>query len=451
MLDILWNFFSFVVVLGVLITGHEYGHYWVARKCGVKVKRFSVGFGKEIYKRTNKEGTEFVVAAIPLGGFVSMLDERAEEVPESLKSQAFNRQSVYKRIAIIAAGPIANFIIAIIAFYFMFMIGMPGVKPVIGELTPNSIAAQGQLPANSEIVAINGKETDTWQAVNLALVANIGKDELVIDTRLPQTTYVKSHQLDTRNWQFEPSETTALTSVGIVPFRPQVSPVIAAVSAKSAAEKAGLKVGDEIVAVNHERLSGDWQQLVDVIKVNAGNLVVVDVVRNGETLSIDVTPDSVAEGEGQRGFLGVSPTVEQWPEGYLIDKSYGPIDAFAKAWQRTGELTLLSFEMIGKLLSGDVSVKNLSGPISIAQGAGNSAGHGLVYLLSFLALISINLGIINLLPLPVLDGGHLLFYFIELLSGKPVPEKVQEVGYRVGAIMLLCLMSIAIFNDLSRL
>jgi len=450
-LDFLWNLSSFIIALGILITVHEYGHFWVARKNGVKVERFSIGFGTPLWRKTDKHGTEYVIALIPLGGYVKMLDDRVDDVAPEDAEKTFNCKSVYQRIAIIAAGPFANFAFAIFAFYLMFLIGLPSVKPIIGNILPDSIAAQAQLPDNVEIVSIANKATSDWQDVNLAIIGEIGSKIIDIQTKSADSQYISKLTLNTQGWKFSPEKMSAMESLGIKPFSPQVYSELAHIAKDSPAEQAGLLLGDVLIAINEQSIDGDWQQFSDEIKKFPNQQVNVTVKRNNVIKVLTVTPDVIERNGVQVGYLGVSPKVDKWPSEYLIDISYGPIDAIGQSITRTWNLVTLSLDMIGKLLTGDVSVKNLSGPISIAQGAGNSAGYGLVYFLGFLALISINLGIINLLPLPVLDGGHLLYYIIELLTGKPVPEKIQEVGFKFGAMALLGLMSIAIFNDISRL
>ncbi|MDN3652548.1 sigma E protease regulator RseP [Thalassotalea ponticola] len=452
MFEFLWNLASFIVALGLLITVHEYGHFWVARKCGVKVQKFSIGFGKTLLRRHDKYGTEYVIAAIPLGGYVKMLDSRVDEVSDADKPYAFDGKSVYQRIAIVSAGPIANFLFAIVAFYLMFLIGMTSVKPVIGDVEQNSIAAQAGISTASEIVAVGGDKTVDWQAVNMALVSHIGDPQITIQTKQADSSYVKTHQLDTRNWQFEPSKVSAMDSLGIIPFRPEIKPIIGRLVAEQAADKAGIQVGDEIIAVDGQKLDGNWQKFVDTIVQNPNRRVAVTINRQGVEQTIQVLVGTQTNDNGLSvGYLGLSPTLSPWPDSHKVDISYGPLEALPKALSSTWNLITLSFDMIGKLLTGHVSVDNLSGPIAIAQGAGSSAGIGLVYFLSFLALISINLGIINLLPLPILDGGHLLYYAVELVTGKPVSEKVQEIGFKIGALVLLTLMCIAIVNDLARL
>lgn len=456
MLDFLWNLGSFIVALGLLITAHEYGHFYVARRCGVKVERFSIGFGKAIWRKVGQDGTEYVIAMIPLGGYVKMLDERVEDVPDELKDQAFNRKTVWQRIAIVAAGPIANFIFAIIALYFMYLIGVPSLKPVITSTTPGTAAAQIQVTEPMQVTAISGQPVRNWEEVNLALVGHIGDDSLTLSLAPLNglqglDTDTRTYTLDTRQWRFDPEKESPITALGLGVYRPAIEPQIALISEGSAAAKSELKVGDTLVAINGQNYT-DWQAFVDIIQHSANVPVELTVRRNGEQFAISVTPASVKNSDGKDvGVLGVSPAQAQWPENMRLQLEYGPIESFAIAADKTWQLVVVSFKMIGKLFTGDVSVKNLSGPISIAQGAGNSANYGLVYFLGFLALISVNLGIINLLPLPVLDGGHLLYYFVEVITGKPVSEKVQEIGFRFGAALLLMLMSIALFNDFARL
>lgn len=456
MLDFLWNLGSFIVALGLLITAHEYGHFYVARRCGVKVERFSIGFGKAIWRKVGQDGTEYVIAMIPLGGYVKMLDERVEDVPDNLKDQAFNRKSVWQRIAIVAAGPIANFIFAIIALYFMYLIGVPSLKPVITSTTPGTAAAQIQVTEPMQVTAISGQPVRNWEEVNLALVGHIGDDSLTLSLAPLNglqglDTDTRTYTLDTRQWRFDPEKESPITALGLGVYRPAIEPQIALISEGSAAAKSDLKVGDTLVAINGQQYT-DWQAFVDIIQHSANVPVELTVRRNGKQFAISVTPASVKNSDGKDvGVLGVSPAQAQWPENMRLQLEYGPIESFAIAADKTWQLVVVSFKMIGKLFTGDVSVKNLSGPISIAQGAGNSANYGLVYFLGFLALISVNLGIINLLPLPVLDGGHLLYYFVEVITGKPVSEKVQEIGFRFGAALLLMLMSIALFNDFARL
>jgi len=444
---------------------HEYGHFWVARRCGVKVERFSVGFGKALWRTTDKLGTEYVIALIPLGGYVKMLDERVDEVSEQDQNKTFNSKSIYQRIAIIAAGPLANFVFAIFAFYMMFLIGVPSIKPIIGEITAESIVAQAGIESGSEIVAVAKHETLTWQDVNMALVSSIGEQAVDLKVKLPNSQFVKRYRLDLSQWRFGLHEydsknkssakslkqSSAIASLGLAPFIPKLYAEIAFVQQDSAAELAGLQVGDKLVSINQQAIADNWRFFSDEIKQYPAKKVNLTISRDHKTLQLNITPESKELNGKTVGYLGISPKRDAYPPEYRIKLNYGPIDAFSHSVSKTWQLITLSFDMIGKLISGDVSVKNLSGPIAIAQGAGSSAGYGFVYFLGFLALISVNLGIINLLPVPVLDGGHLLYYLIELLTGKPVPENIQEAGYKFGALALLGLMSIAIYNDLLRL
>ena len=450
MFEFVWNLASFVIALGILVTVHEYGHFWVARKNGVKVERFSVGFGKALWRKTADDGTEYVVAMIPLGGYVKMLDERVDNVAAQDKDKTFNSKSVYQRIAIIAAGPFANFAFAIFAFYLMFLIGVPSIKPIIGDISTDSIAAVAQVPNNVEIVEVAGKATRDWQDVNLALIGEIGSDSIVIKTKDNDSHYVSSFKLVTTDWQFSPEKASALTSLGITPYRPKVYNELAKIGKDSPAQKSGLQVGDKLIALNNEVLAKGWLDFSQKIKRYPNETLDITIERAGSEKILQVTPKGIEQNGKLVGYLGVSPKADSWPDEYRIDISYGLFSAIGESVKRTWNLVVLSFDMIGKLITGDVSVKNLSGPIAIAQGAGDSAGYGFVYFLGFLALISINLGIINLLPLPILDGGHLLYYLIELLTGKPVPENIQEAGFKFGALALLALMGIALFNDFSR-
>lgn len=451
MFDFVWNLISFIVVLGILVTVHEYGHFWVARRCGVKVERFSVGFGKTLWRKTDKQGTEYVVALIPLGGYVKMLDERVDVVESHEKNQAFNNKSIYQRIAIIAAGPLANFAFAILAFYLMFLIGVPNVKPIIGSINNDSIVALAGVKPNSEIVEINGNKTATWQDVNMILVGAIGEKSIILTAKLPDSQYTKKYQLDTSKWNFSPDKLSAISSVGITPFMPKIYTEIAFIDNDSPAAKAGLKVGDKLVSISGLAINDNWQIFSDKIKQYPAKNVSLTVLRNNESLPLTVKPMAKEVNGKKVGYLGVSPKRDSYPEKYRIEQSYGVFEAFSHGVDKTWQLTRLSFSMIGKLFTGHISLNNLSGPIAIAQGAGTSAEYGFVSFLGFLGLISVSLGIMNLLPIPVLDGGHLLYYVIELITGKPVPEKIQELGFKFGALALFGLMSIAIFNDFLRL
>ncbi|MFV9687112.1 sigma E protease regulator RseP [Pantoea sp. ARC607] len=448
MLSILWSFVAFIVALGVLITVHEFGHFWVARRCGVKVERFSIGFGKALWQRRDRHGTDYVIALIPLGGYVKMLDERVESVPAELRHQAFNNKAVWQRASIIAAGPVANFIFAIFAYWVVFIHGVPGVRPVIGEILNGSVAAEAQITPGMELKAVDGIETPDWDAVRMALVGKIGDSTTTLTVARFGEEATQRKQLDLRNWQFEPDKQDPVAALGIQPRGPQIETTLAEVQANSPASEAGLQAGDRIVKVDGQPLS-QWQSFVTQVRDNPGKSMALEVDRGGDSIALTMTPE--AKAGSKAGFAGVIPRIIPLPEEYKTVRQYGAFAAIGEASVKTWQLMKLTVSMLGKLITGDVKLNNLSGPISIAQGAGLSAEYGLIYYLMFLALISVNLGIINLFPLPVLDGGHLLFLAIEKIKGGPVSERVQDFSYRIGSILLVLLMGLALFNDFSRL
>ncbi|POW61025.1 zinc metallopeptidase RseP [Candidatus Pantoea alvi] len=449
MLSILWSFVAFIIALGVLITVHEFGHFWVARRCGVRVERFSIGFGKALWQRRDRQGTEYVIALIPLGGYVKMLDERVESVPAELRHQAFNNKAIWQRASIIAAGPVANFIFAIFAYWVVFIHGVPGVRPVVGEIVNGSVAAQAQIVSGMELKAVDGIETPDWDAVRMALIGKIGDAQTVLTVSRFGEEATQQKAVDLRDWQFEPDKEDPVVALGIRPRGPQIETTLAEVQVDSPASVAGLQAGDRIVKVDGQPLT-QWQTFVMQVRDNPGKEMVLDVNRNGETVQLHLTPEA-RPGAKAEGFAGVIPRVVPLPEAYKTVRQYGAFDAIGEASAKTWQLMKLTVSMLGKLITGDVKLNNLSGPISIAQGAGLSAEYGMIYYLMFLALISVNLGIINLFPLPVLDGGHLLFLAIEKIKGGPVSERVQDFSYRIGSILLVLLMGLALFNDFSRL
>lgn len=449
MLNILWSLAAFIVALGVLITVHEFGHFWVARRCGVYVERFSIGFGKALWQRRDRQGTEYVIALIPLGGYVKMLDERVESVTADRRHLAFNNKSVWQRASIIAAGPVANFIFAIFAYWIVFIHGVPGVRPVVGEIVNGSPAAQAQISGGMELKAVDGIETPDWDAVRMALMGKIGDQHAVLTVSRFGEEATQQKDVDLRNWQFEPDKQDPVLSLGIRPRGPQIETTLAEVQADSPASIAGLQAGDRIVKVDGQPIT-EWQTFVTQVRDNPGKAMALVVERSGETLPLTLTPEARSGGKAG-GFVGVIPRVIPLPEAYKTVRQYGVFEAVGEASNKTWQLMKLTVSMLGKLITGDVKLNNLSGPISIAQGAGLSAEYGAIYYLMFLALISVNLGIINLFPLPVLDGGHLLFLAIEKIKGGPVSERVQDFSYRIGSILLVLLMGLALFNDFSRL
>ncbi|EMK6932450.1 sigma E protease regulator RseP [Vibrio alginolyticus] len=452
MTGILWNLISFIVALGILVAVHEFGHFWVARRCGVKVEKFSIGFGKSIWSKVGKDGTEYSISMIPLGGYVKMVDSRVDEVPEHEKHLAFDKKPLWKRTSIVAAGPIFNFLFAIFAYWLVFLIGIPAVKPVIGEVTPNSIVAEAGIESGMELKSISGIKTPDWESVNMGLISHIGDDLMTVTlTSANEVGSEVTKTLDLREWKFDPETQSAMQSLGFTPYTPEVYRVIEQVSQGGAAEKAGVLPGDEVVAIGQQRVT-EWKQVVEAVRSNPDTPFELTVLRQGYEQTLTLTPGSreLANKEVV-GFAGIAPKVAEWPESYRFDLQFGVFESIGKAVDKTGQVIGLTISMLKKLIVGDVGLNNLSGPISIAKGAGATADYGLVYFLGFLALISVNLGIINLVPLPMLDGGHLLFFAIEAVIRRPVPEKVQEMGFRIGGAIIFSLMALALFNDFTRL
>ena len=440
-----------LVALGVLVTFHEFGHFWVARRCGVKVLRFSVGFGSPLFRWHDRQGTEFVIAAIPLGGYVKMLDEREGDVPPALLDSAFNRKSVRQRFAIVSAGPLANFLLALVFFWLLAMLGSEQIRPVIGAVEPGSLAAQAGLSADQEIVAVNGKPVSGWGEVNLQLVRRLGESgQLDVTVRDVGGSSEKHLQISLQNWLKGVEEPDPITSLGIRPWRPQIAPVIAQLDPEGPAQAAGIRLGDRLLSLNQQPLD-DWQQVIDAVRTLPGEPVSLQVERQGQRLDVSLTLATRGEGEVQRGYLGAGVEGGEWPAEMLREVSFGPLEAVAEGVRRTWTMSLLTLDSLKKMLFGELSVKNLSGPITIAKVAGASAQSGLGDFLNFLAYLSISLGVLNLLPIPVLDGGHLLFYLVEWVRGRPLSERVQGWGVQIGISLVVGVMLLALVNDLGRL
>jgi regulator of sigma E protease len=440
-----------LVTLGVLVTFHEFGHFWVARRCGVKVLRFSVGFGLPLLRWHDRRGTEFVIAAIPLGGYVKMLDEREGEVPANQLDQSFNRKTVRQRIAIVAAGPIANFLLALVFFWVLAMLGSEQVRPVIGAVEIGSIAARAGLSPGQEIVAIDGEPTSGWATVNLQLVRRLGESgSLQLLTREEGSTIDSPHELILDHWLKGANEPDPIRSLGIRPWRPALPPVLAEVDPKGPAQAAGLKTGDRLLALDGQALS-DWQQVVDSVRVRPDTKIVLHVERDGAQIDVPVTLATRGKDKAASGYLGAGVKAVDWPPAMIREVSFGPLAAIGEGARRTWTMSVLTLDSLKKMLFGELSVKNLSGPITIAKVAGASAQSGVVDFLNFLAYLSISLGVLNLLPIPVLDGGHLLFYLIEWARGRPLSDRVQGWGMQIGISLVVGVMLLALVNDLGRL
>ncbi|GGH96836.1 RIP metalloprotease RseP [Pseudomonas fluvialis] len=436
-----------LVALGVLVTIHEFGHFWVARRCGVKVLRFSVGFGTPLWRCRDRQDTEFVIAAIPLGGYVKMLDEREESVPEALRDQAFNRKPVGQRIAIVAAGPLANFLLALVFFWVLAMLGSQQVKPVVGELLPGSPAELAGVRPGEEIVAVDGKTTSGWSAVNLQLVKRLGETgSLRLELVTPGDSLARQVDVPLQAWLRGAHDPDPLAGLGIRPWRPQVTARLAHLDESGPAAAAGLRLGDHLLSLDGQPV-GDWADWVRAIQQRPGEAVRVGFERDGLVQELSIT---LAE-RGQTGYLGAGVAAGEWPAQMLREERFGPFAGLLEGARRTWSMTLLTLDSLKKMLLGELSVKNLSGPITIAKVAGASAQSGLGDFLHFLAYLSISLGVLNLLPIPVLDGGHLLLYLVELVRGRPLSERVQTWGMQIGISLVIGVMLLALFNDLGRL
>ncbi|MDH5434044.1 MAG: RIP metalloprotease RseP [Gammaproteobacteria bacterium] len=441
------NLLYFIVALGILVTFHEFGHFWVARKLGVKVLTFSVGFGKPIWKRKGKDGVDYIIAMIPLGGYVKMLDERDpdQKVSEKDKAYAFNQKSVWSRIVIVAAGPLANFILAIGLYWWMFMLGIAGLSTEMGNIDPDSILGKAGLVQGDVVTVIDGESVTFMSDITKAVASRVGdKDTLEIDVISSGRKSGRTIYVDLANWQVDTEKMNFLESLG---FRHKsddlvVLPKLVRVESGSPADLAGLQSQDLIVQFGDQNVDS-WQQLVELTRANANNKIDLLIERNGELNNISVVIGTRRDDE-TKGYLGADP-------GFLTVKKGSVFSSFNLALNETSKMIALSAGLFKKLITGDISPKSLSGPISIAKGAGDTGRAGLVYFLSFLALISVNLGFINLLPVPLLDGGHLLYFSYEAVTGKPLSEKVQELGMQIGMLIVFALMAMAIMNDISRL
>jgi len=451
-MSLLHTVVAFIVALGVLIVVHEYGHYLVARLCGVKVLRFSVGFGRPLATwRVGRDRTEWVLAAIPFGGYVKMLDEREAPVTAAEAHRAFNRQSVLRRLLIVVAGPAFNFLFAIAVYAGLYMHGLPEARPLLGAPPAASIAEASGLKRGDLVRAIDGEPVATWQALRWrVLQAALQRERLTLEV-VDERDHLSEVTLDLSGFPSQEVEADVLERIGLRLYRPVLAPVLGQVIGGSAAEAAGLQKGDRITHVDGRAVS-TWEDLVREVRSRPGMAARLDVLRDGAPLSMEITPEAARAGGKPVGRIGAAPEIPSThAERILIEVRYGPLQSLRHAVAKTWDISVFSLRMLGKMLLGQVSWKNLSGPVTIADFAGQSAQLGWIPYVTFLALISISLGVLNLLPIPPLDGGHLLFYAIEALKGSPAPERVVEFGQRVGIALLLMLMAFAFYNDLTRL
>jgi regulator of sigma E protease len=453
MTTVLISIFSFLFAIGVLVAVHEWGHYIVARLAGVKVLRFSIGFGKPLWlSRRGPDNTEYCVSAIPLGGYVKLLDERDGDIdPEDLP-RSFNRQPVSTRVAILVAGPLMNFVFAVLAYWVMFVAGVPGIQPIVGEVTPGSIAEKAGLEEGQRIISVGDQPVETWEGGVLAILDELlNADEIRMTVR-GNDGDAQEYFLDVSGRLPELTEPGRLfTGLGIQPWAPELSPVIGELTPGDPAAKAGMQEGDLILAADGEQITS-WMQWVSYVRARPAERVAVEIDRNGavQELSLFIA-SSVAEDGTKIGRIGAGVIV---PEGffdqYRAEQRYGPAKAISVAIDRTWSMSVLTVRMVGRMVTGDVSVKNISGPINIAQFAGYSASIGLASFLSFLGIVSLSLGILNLLPVPVLDGGQVVYQLAEWIKGRPLSERAQLIGQQIGIVFLVLVMSVAFYNDITR-
>lgn len=436
------SLFAFFVLICVLVFVHEYGHFWAARCCGVKVQRFSIGFGKVLLRKKDKHGTEFAFSLIPLGGYVQMYNGEPEQ--DGTPNQALKNKSVWQRAFIVIAGPVANFIFAVLAYWVVFLVGIPTVKPVVGDILPETIAAQARLNPELEIKKVAGQTVQDWEDVTLALIGKVGSRDVLVEGNHIDENITQQFSLDLTTWNVDGSKENPLTTLGIRPKGTQVEPIIKSVVEQSAADRAGLKDGDKILSVNGEKF--DWQMLVKAVQT--GKEITFSLERYGQVFDIAVLPD-YSEKE-QRYLIGIQPKVEPLSDKYRTVLQYDVVTALQKAVAKVLSLVKSILQFVGNLLTGNLSLNNMGGPISIAKGAGATAEIGLVYYLSFMALISVNLGVMNLFPILPLDGGQLVLLGAEAVRRKPISEKIQLKFQQLGIALVLTLMLFVLFNDLIR-
>lgn len=454
--------FAFIFTIGIIVTIHEYGHFQVARWCGVKVIRFSIGFGKPLWKKTlGSDQTEFVLAAIPLGGYVKMLDERElkaeKEAGEASNNyseadlvRAFNRQSVYKRIAIVIAGPIANLLLAIVIYWFLFMQGITGIMPIIGQVEPNSIAAQANFKTGEMIQTINSKQVNTWAEAGLMLFESAIENETVEIKAVDKNNELYLHKLNLAALA-KGADSDILNEIGITVFRPEVPAILAQILPNSAAEHAGLLTDDQVLSINGLQ-TDTWSDVVNLVKASPNQALNFNVQRQQKIVSKIVTPEGVKENNVMVGKIGAGVKLNQEQlDKVMIKQYYSGMDSLAMSIAKTWNTSTFSLKMMWYMVAGKASWKGISGPVTIATYAGESAGLGWKPFLGFIALVSISIGILNLLPIPVLDGGHLMYYMAEIIKGSAVSEQVMMLGQKVGFGLLGLLMFLALFNDINRI
>jgi regulator of sigma E protease len=450
--EVLLPVLAFVVAIGILVTVHEFGHFWVARRLGIKVLRFSIGFGKPLWMKTfGPDKTELVVAAIPLGGYVKMLDEREGDVSEAEQHRAFNRQSIGTRVAVVVAGPLSNFLFAILAYWMMFVAGVPGLRPIVGDVVPASFAAEAGFVSGDEILSVRDRPTPTWESAVMALLDAGLSEQLLFDVHVRDSggrERALQVYLDSPDKLLEKGG--VLKNFGLETWQPAA--IIDRLVEGGAGQRAGLQAGDLILMADGETVR-NWAWWVDYVRQRPEQVIQLILLRDGVEFDTQLTPERVSvDGEsiGRIGAYVRLPSDEQRATMRVVIR-HGPLEAVPAALEKTFEITTLTYRTLWKMVTGKASVENLSGPISIARYAGQSASIGLAAFLGFLGIVSVSLGVLNLLPVPVLDGGHLFFYLVEWIKGSPMSDAAQLVGQKIGITLLLGLMTLAFYNDLSRL
>jgi regulator of sigma E protease len=443
---------AFVIALGALVIVHEYGHYLVARLCGIKVLRFSIGFGFPLWKRRfGRDRTEWVIAAVPLGGYVKMLDEREGEVAPQELGRAFNQQVVWRRYAVVIAGPLANFLFAILIYWLLFMHGVQEARPIVDLPPPDTPAASAGFERGEIIRAINGEPVASWSDVRWRMLQLALERQQVRVEAINRNSQLNWRTLDLSRFDAEQLEGDTLALVGLRLYRPDIKPVIGQVVSGGVAEQAGLRPGDQILAANDKTVVS-WNELVQLVRSHPGRELRLAYRRGNERHELALIPETVQQDGAAVGRIGAGAQLDQQAlDGLVTVVRYGAAGALTKAVQKTWDTSVFSLKMLGRMLVGQVSWKNLSGPVTIADYAGQSAQLGLVSYLNFLALISISLGVLNLLPIPLLDGGHLMYYTVEICKGSPVSDRIMEIGQKLGLTVLLVLMAFAFYNDFNRL
>jgi regulator of sigma E protease len=459
--ELVTNVLALLVTLGILVTIHEFGHFWVARRCGVKVLRFSIGFGKAVKTWVGKDGVEYVIAPIPLGGYVKMLGQEdttvanATPLPASQRHLSFAFKPLWQRMAIVAAGPVANFLLAIFVFWLINVgYGLSGIAPIISGVIPGSPADRAGLVKGDEILAVDGEQTIIWQQVTLQMLGRMGETgqlTLTIDPAIGGS--IRDVDVPISGWLSDDTAPNPVTDIGLVQF--EIPANIAGVLPDGRAEAAGLRVGDEVISVDGQAVRG-WRHWVDLIRANPELDLDVVVKRLNQEVALVVTPARVVSDSGEAmGSIGASTAAttmaELVPADMRREVRYGPIEAIGPAVVETWNKSVFVLASVKKMIVGLISVKNINGPITIAQVAGDTASYGLEVYLGFLALLSISLGVMNLLPIPVLDGGHLMYYAIEAVIRRPVPERIQAFGLQLGLLLISGVMVLAVYNDVSRL